>query len=88
MNKRYKELAEQASLALFDDTAHYRLLPGFAEKFAELIIQQCINKHRELIANFSKPADGYEHTFPEFVEGVVHGLTEGIEGIEDLFGVK
>lgn len=58
-----------------------------AEKFAQLIVQKCINKHRELIAKLSKPADGYEHTFPEFVEGVVHGLTEGIEGIEELFEV-
>jgi hypothetical protein len=42
MNERIKELAEQASLELFDDTAHHRLLKGFAEKFAELIVKECI----------------------------------------------
>jgi hypothetical protein len=42
MNERIKELAEQASLELFNDTAQHRLLKGFAEKFAELIVQECI----------------------------------------------
>ena len=41
MNERIKELAEQASLELFNDTAHHRLLKGFAEKFAELIVRKC-----------------------------------------------
>ena len=43
MNERIKELAEQASLKLFDDTAQHRLLKGFAEKFAELIVRECAN---------------------------------------------
>jgi len=77
------ELAKQAGLKFPSETA----LSPPEIKFAELIIQQCINKQRGLIANFETPAPGYEHTFPEFVEGVVHGLTEGIEGIEDHFGV-
>ena len=41
MNERIKELAEQASLELFNDTAQHRLLKGFAEKFAELIVKEC-----------------------------------------------
>lgn len=44
MNERIKQLAEQASLELFNDTAQHRLLKGFAEKFAELIIRECVNK--------------------------------------------
>jgi hypothetical protein len=42
MNERILELAEQTSLELFNDTAHHRLLKGFAEKFAELIVQRCV----------------------------------------------
>jgi hypothetical protein len=38
MNERIQTLAEQVSLSLFNDTAHYRSLPGFSEKFAEFII--------------------------------------------------
>ena len=41
MNERILELAEQTSLELFNDTAHHRLLKGFAEKFAELIVREC-----------------------------------------------
>ena len=41
MNERIRQLAEQASLELFNDTAHHRLLKGFAEKFAELIVREC-----------------------------------------------
>lgn len=42
MNKKIEELAERASLELYGDTAQHRLLKGFAEKFAELIINECI----------------------------------------------
>jgi len=41
MHPRIRELAEQASLELFNDTAQHRLLKGFAEKFAELIVREC-----------------------------------------------
>ena len=44
MNERIKLLAEQASLELFNDTAHHRLLKGFAEKFAELIVKECMEE--------------------------------------------
>jgi hypothetical protein len=41
MNQLIQELAEQASLELFNDTAQHRLLKGFAEKFAELLVKEC-----------------------------------------------
>ena len=41
MNERILELAEQTSLELFNDTAHHRLLKGFAKRFAELIVKEC-----------------------------------------------
>jgi hypothetical protein len=49
MNERIKQLAEQASLELFNDTAQHRLLKGFAEKFAELIVKECISALDEKI---------------------------------------
>jgi hypothetical protein len=42
MNERIRQLAEQASLELFNDTAQHRLLKGFAEKFAHMIVQECM----------------------------------------------
>jgi hypothetical protein len=41
MNKEIKLLAEVASLMVSDDPEHYRLLPDFVEKFAELIVWDC-----------------------------------------------
>ena len=40
MNERIKELAEQASEIDGDDLLYYH--PVFAEKFAELIVRECI----------------------------------------------
>ena len=40
MNERIKQLAEQVSLELFNDTAQHRLLKGFAEKFAEALVRE------------------------------------------------
>ena len=39
MNERIRELAEQASEIDGDDLLYYH--PVFAEKFAELIVQEC-----------------------------------------------
>jgi len=57
MNERIKELAEQASLELFNDTAQHRLLKGFAEKFAELIVRECAH-----IAWLNSTEDNISHT--------------------------
>ena len=42
MNERIQQLAEQASEIDGDDLLYYH--PVFAEKFAELIVRECINK--------------------------------------------
>jgi hypothetical protein len=72
MNERIKELAEQASLELFNDTAQHRLLKGFTEKFAELIVQKCAD-----VAKYHTPdTEECEHTW------LVH------DKIKAYFGVK
>jgi hypothetical protein len=42
MNERIKELAEQAGMIIVDD--EFSTYGKFAEKFAELIVTECINK--------------------------------------------
>ncbi len=42
MNERIKLLAEQASEIEDDDLLYYN--PVFAEKFAELIVRECLNQ--------------------------------------------
>ena len=74
MNERILELAEQTSLELFNDTAHHRLLKGFAEKFAELIVRECI----EAIQNESM------NSYDDWERGL--RIAEG--AIEKHFGVE
>ena len=42
MNERIKELAEQAGMNIVDDK--FSTYGKFAEKFAELIVEKCINQ--------------------------------------------
>jgi hypothetical protein len=79
MNERIKELAEQASLELFNDTAQHRLLKGFAEKFAELIVKECMD-----IVSKQTTLDTNE----DFREGFSHGRKLAWTEIRKHFGVE
>jgi len=54
MNQRIKELAEQASEIDDDDLLYYH--PVFAEKFAKLIVRECMDIARN-VGNISEPDD-------------------------------
>lgn len=43
MNERIKELADQAELTIRTSTGTYMSHPEFNKKFAELIVQECVN---------------------------------------------
>ena len=45
MNERIRELAEQAGMNIVDDK--FSTYGKFAEKFAELIVQECISINRQ-----------------------------------------
>jgi len=44
MNERIKELADEARIKPMGSSWAYRLSDEFEEKFAELIVQECIDK--------------------------------------------
>ena len=90
MNERILELANEANkdIGYTFKMEEAKQLHELMEKFAELIVRECINKQHELIAKFQTPAPGYTHTFPEFIDGIIGGLEEGIAGIEEHFGVE
>ena len=46
MNKRIKLLAEQARLITVDDTTRYASDDEFEQKFAELIVRECVEQLR------------------------------------------
>lgn len=55
MNERIRELAEQAGATtiLFNKEGHYHIIKPELQKFAELIIQECIHLATETEASYS-----------------------------------
>jgi hypothetical protein len=74
MNKTIQALIEQATTEEKDGFKYFN-----KEKFAELIIKECVKKQLALAANYETVVPGYESAFPEFVDGTVNGLKEGCE---------
>lgn len=57
------------------------------ERFAELIVLECVNKQLALAAIFAS-IPGYEPVSSEFLDGTINGLKEGAELIKQHFGVS
>jgi hypothetical protein len=89
MNKRVKELAEFAfNNANYPTDQQYRIVPNaaFCEKFAELIVKECI-RVSEAHANDleSQPTDPLLEMYDN---GIVSGIYEVTEAIKKHFGVE
>ena len=65
MNKRVKELAEQATVDIKDEFGHWINSEFDKEKFAELIVQECIklNKQELSFVAFDVLFNRYEEHF-------------------------
>jgi hypothetical protein len=61
MNERIKQLAEQASEIDGDDLLYYH--PVFAEKFAELIVRECISTVEGISPGYKDYRDQIEDAF-------------------------
>ena len=70
MNERIRELAEQAGMNIVDDK--FSTYGKFAEKFAELIVQECL----DIVRNSSLP-DSYSEACLEYIA----------DELEEHFGV-
>lgn len=53
------------------------------ERFAELIVLECVNKQLTLAASYETSIPGYE-----FLDGTINGLNEGAELIKQHFGIE
>jgi hypothetical protein len=94
MNERIKELAEQAGWryvlggnprTLIEDRDYF-VTNEQAEKFAELIVRECINvseNHAKYLE--SEPKD---KTLAMYEDGIVNGIYEATECIKEHFGIK
>ena len=65
MNKRIKELAEQAELIEIVDDAYQErgTWQPFVEKFAELLIKECIERGNDLANHYINKHSEQNHTF-------------------------
>jgi hypothetical protein len=82
MNLRIKELAIDARLITIDGVTRYALDDEFEQRFAELIIQQCIDKietHRIPVGNSAAGEMACEWTYS--------ALKEVRDEIKEHFGV-
>ena len=74
MNERYKELAREAGLLVHNP----KNMPTKLEKFAQLLIQDCLNIVEELPPGYKDYRDQIEDAFRR----------DCIESIKERFGVK
>jgi hypothetical protein len=82
MNERIKELAEKAFDKANDGSiSDIKITKEFVEKFAELLIQQCINVCEPVLD------EPYED-MSEFGKGLVEGQDVAVEKIKRHFGVE
>ena len=65
MNKRIKELAEQAGASYYNTYTGPLLSPKDIEKFAELIVQECIDIISPYTVRMSRPGEEYLHPIQE-----------------------
>ena len=82
MNERIKLLAEQAKCYADENNAHYLQNPHwietFEEKFAELIVRECIGCCEQVISD----------PVPESVDTWLNGGEQCIDEIKQHFGVE
>ena len=65
MNERIKELAEQAGARYYNTNTGPLLSPKDIEKFAELIVQECIDIISPYTVRMSRPGEEYLHPIQE-----------------------
>ncbi len=74
MNERIKELAKQAA-SEYNDANGICIPDDFVEKFAELIIRECLGDHKERIATRYQGSD-YDRAVGYGMEIVYYDIVE------------
>ena len=84
MNERIRELAEQVGMNIVDDK--FSTYGKFAEKFAELIVRECVNQVKEQYIPVSEDAAMMND---EHWKGYKHCGVDSVVAIrEHFFGVE
>ena len=94
MNERIRELAEQAVItvdivtgneALDDELAKMYIPDCFSEKFAELIVKECLKEIKDMIVDESELLYPNNKQTTEFVND---RLLDAYDNIKEHFGVE
>ena len=83
MNERIRELAEQVGMNIVDDK--FSTYGKFAEKFAELIVRECVNQVKEQYIPVSEDAAMMND---EHWKGYKHCGVDSVVAIREHFGVE
>jgi len=84
MNERIKELYSQAGLTINNPLAYEQWYLDALEKFAELIVRECISIGRETSKEIFKMSKKEGDIF----EYESHGAEQVIDNIKEHFGIK
>ena len=85
MNERIKELAEKATKKMTgDNNTLYDVL--YAEKFAELIVKDCLKEIKDMLVEESELLYPNNHRLT--THHVNNRLLDAYDNISELFGVK
>jgi hypothetical protein len=68
MNERIKQLLEQCQIETYGVNGELLEIGFDAEKFAQLIIQECIDIISPYTVRMSRPGEEYLHPIPEIKE--------------------
>ena len=87
LNNLIKELAENAGLSEFTRKTGNCELGNELEKFADLIIKECIKVSEAHAESLNRqPSSGMD--FEAYEEGIVNGIYEATAAIKEHFGIK
>ena len=90
MNDRIKELAEQANEAFSQQVGEHGsyYFNGFAEKFAELIVRECMKEAWEEIVTDEDLAAEKDPLIKEYMLGNNEGIVDAVIRFRNHFGIK
>ena len=86
MNERIKELAEQAGMYIVDD--NFSTYGKFAEKFAELIVKECIKESMDEIVADEEIAQEKDPLIREYLNGNNQGIVDAVVRFRNILELK
>ena len=89
MNERIRELALQAGLITDqDDRENWQEYINDVEKFAELIVRECMKESMDEIVDDAEIAQEKDPLIREYLNGNNQGIVDAVVRFRNHFGVK